>query len=223
MTPPTSSFDAFYGEMRGGLYYPKPSGILVQLVKQQKLKGGCAIDLGCGDGRNTFFLAEFNFSVTAVDISTAAISKIKQILLEQNIDNVECLVADVCDLDFNSCIYDLIVMSTILDHLTREQIYSLVDKVKKWLAPGGYLYASVFTVDDPGFALQHMGNASTSLRMHGIISPTAEFVRTYFQYEELRSLFQEFTILSYRETFEKDLSHGTPHYHGIARITCQKI
>lgn len=40
------------------------------------LKGLRVLDLACGDGRNTFYLAELGFQVFAVDFSQVALSKI---------------------------------------------------------------------------------------------------------------------------------------------------
>ena len=214
--PEMSDFDFFYNNSGDHLYYPKPSSMLSRLVKQYKLREGRAIDLGCGDGRNTFFLAEAGFCVIAVDLSCVAIKKIKRKKRDRNIKNIICLLSDVRTLDWAPSSYDLVVMSTLLDHLERNEIYDLVSRVKRWVKIGGYVYASVFTVDDPGFAVRIRGGRRP------YVSPTADFVRTYFEYGELKSLFADFSIIYYKETFEEDLSHGPPHYHGIARLVCQK-
>ena len=50
---------------------------LVRLVESGDLLPGRAIDLGCGEGDRTIFLAKHGFQVTAVDFSPAAIAKAK--------------------------------------------------------------------------------------------------------------------------------------------------
>jgi len=41
------------------------------------IKKGKVLDLGCGDGKNSFYLESQGYDVTGVDISTAAIDRIK--------------------------------------------------------------------------------------------------------------------------------------------------
>ncbi len=53
--------------------------------------GGTVLDLACGNGRHTFFLAELDFSMTAVDRNTTAISKAEQA------DRLELIEADLED------------------------------------------------------------------------------------------------------------------------------
>lgn len=43
----------------------------------QNLKGDTVLDLGCGDGRNSFYLAEKGFNVTAIDFSKVGLQKIE--------------------------------------------------------------------------------------------------------------------------------------------------
>src|SRR4030066_2239690 len=51
----------------------KPRPILREYVEKGLLKKGKALDIGCGTGTNTVYLAEKGFEVTGVDISPTAI------------------------------------------------------------------------------------------------------------------------------------------------------
>lgn len=46
---------------------------LAKLIKKKKIKPGQALDLGCGTGNESIFLAKNRFNVTGIDISEKAI------------------------------------------------------------------------------------------------------------------------------------------------------
>ncbi len=52
---------------------PHPSALLEDWI--ERLPGGRALDLACGAGRNSLFLARNGFEVTGIDISTAGLER----------------------------------------------------------------------------------------------------------------------------------------------------
>ena len=50
-----------------------PAHALVQLLENFDLRADTALDLGCGNGRNTFYLAELGIKVLAIDFSQTAL------------------------------------------------------------------------------------------------------------------------------------------------------
>src|SRR3972149_11348435 len=56
----------------------KPRPILVEFVEKGFVKKGKALDLCCGAGTNTVYLAEKGFEVTGMDISPTAIEYAKK-------------------------------------------------------------------------------------------------------------------------------------------------
>lgn len=59
---------------------------LRDVLKSLGLKRGLALDLGCGSGTNSIYLAREGFSVTAVDISQVALKKAKTKAIEAGVD-----------------------------------------------------------------------------------------------------------------------------------------
>jgi tellurite methyltransferase len=53
----------------------KPSGKLIEIIK--KVKGKKALDIACGIGRNSIYLASNGFDVLALDISQVALDALK--------------------------------------------------------------------------------------------------------------------------------------------------
>lgn len=204
-----TSFDNVYKQE--GMYYGSaPSPYLEMLVNREQIIKGYALDVGCGDGRNALFLARNGFKVIAIDSSKEAIYKLQKLSDEREL-NVHAILADVVEYDFEPEKYSLIVANTIIDHLDKNRGDDLILKLKRALKQGGIIYASVFTVNDPG---------SKGL---GAYSDTAQYVKRYFFSGELRDKFSDLSILRYHEEELLDTNHGEPHYHFIARIVARAL
>lgn len=101
------------------------------------LSGGKALDLACGLGANSLFLAQLDYQVLAVDISEVAIRHLQ----EQAILNKLSINARVCDLTNEKLEghgpFDLIVMTYYLDR-------SLFPALKPLIKDKGYLFIETF-------------------------------------------------------------------------------
>lgn len=175
------------------------------------LSGKHALDLGCGEGRYSLYLAGNRCRVTAIDRSEAGMKKLKTTAATRHFD-VCATIMDVAAFDFAKTRYDIIVAATILDHLSEDLRVAISEGILAALKPGGILYANVFTVDDPGFLIQ---GGATDLPP-GMVSDTAECMEHYFDRGELVNLFSGLDVLFYYEGVEPDASHGRPHRHGWA-------
>jgi tellurite methyltransferase len=124
-----------------------------------RLKPGRALDLACGAGRNTLWLAENGWSVTAVDGSAAAI-EILQLRAADRALQVDARVADLekGKYEIQSSIWDLI---TICYYLQRD----LFEPAKRGLAPGGLLIA-IAHISEPGEAPSYKRLTSGELESH---------------------------------------------------------
>jgi predicted SAM-dependent methyltransferase len=123
--------------------------------------------------------------------------------------------ADLCQYNFPKNHFDIIVTDTVLGHLTESCLTAVTSALTAALKPGGVLYASVFTVEDPGYQIQLKSADATPTE------PPSEFAATldhYFALGELRERFSSMEVLSYYEGIEEDRSHGLPHVHGYASI-----
>lgn len=102
------------------------------------LKGGKAIDIAAGLGANSFYLANKQYDVTAVDISDIAIKYIHEQAAAQRL-NITALTADITkDLwPIKKCKYDLAVITYYLDR-------SLFPVIKEVINDQGYLFVETF-------------------------------------------------------------------------------
>ncbi len=103
--------------------------------------GSRVLEVGCGTGAQTVFLAGRNpgARIIAVDISPDSLEQAKDRIRREGITNVEFRQADVYRLPFGGERFDHIFVCFVLEHLARP-LEALVH-LKKLLKPGGSLTA----------------------------------------------------------------------------------
>jgi len=108
------------------------------------------LDLGCGTGAYTLFLAERDFFVTAVDISKTACDKLREHLEEKgNGVNVQIIHAAISDIKIESESFDCVIIGNLLDCIAKEECIPILKAVKRWLKPEGKLFIRVMNHDLP--------------------------------------------------------------------------
>lgn len=143
-------WDKKYTEMSGLLEKRPPSAMLTAHLTAAS--GTKALDLACGSGRHSLFLAEKGFDVDAVDISTVALDHLRKQAGGLKITIIE---ADLDTFIPKRGAYDLIVMTNFLDR-------DLIARAKDALAPGGLMIIETYMADpanekpdsNPDFLLQ---------------------------------------------------------------------
>lgn len=110
------------------------------LAAMEHLRPGRTLDLGCGGGRNTLYLALNGFDVEAWDHAPERLAGLQRIALEEKLDSrVHVHEADlnqVASLPFAGP-YDLILSTVVLMFLQRDTIAPLLARMKENTAPGG--------------------------------------------------------------------------------------
>ena len=211
----TDSFNRVYGEPDTPFYYSlKPSEALEKYRNDTHPPAGEALDLGCGEGRNSLLLARYGYHVHAIDASSQGVQKLEKYARSQGLDNIDCEVADVRTVELRPNFYDAIVAVTILDHITEEEGKKVAEAMINALKPGGFVFIESFTIHDPA--------ASAISKENETISETASFVQHYFVEGELAAWFSRLETVRYEEFMKYDDSHGEPHYHGLARLIARK-
>ncbi|WP_292663670.1 class I SAM-dependent methyltransferase [Nitratifractor sp.] len=105
-------------------------------------EGSRALDVACGTGRNTLWLAEHGWRVDAVDISPVALQILRERLEERGLEGrVEIYQADLDALTPPHPFYDLIVKTNYLDR-------PLISDLQKLVRPGGLFVVETY-LDHP--------------------------------------------------------------------------
>lgn len=102
---------------------PAPINVLDVVKRYATLAlGSKALDIACGKGRNSKFLAEQGFEVEALDISEVAINSL------EGIENIDAQMVDFDSYTLKENAYDLIVCTYFLERKLFPQIKSALKK-----------------------------------------------------------------------------------------------
>lgn len=102
-----------------------------------------ALDVACGEGRNSVWLASHGCEVTGFDISARALSKARQ-LAERRRVQVSFLEADIRSWAWVAEAYDL-VCCVFIQFAAPDERTRLFEGIKTTLAPGGLLLLQGYT------------------------------------------------------------------------------
>lgn len=128
-----------------------PPDVLVGLVKSGKVKPCRTIDLGCGTGNYSIYLASVGFEVTGIDISPTAIKIAKDNARKKGI-KCNFLVANVLDnLNEVEGKFDFAYDWELLHHIFPKHRRIYVKNVYNILNPGGKYLSVCFSEKDASF------------------------------------------------------------------------
>jgi ubiquinone/menaquinone biosynthesis C-methylase UbiE len=97
---------------------PAPTEALVKFLYKNKLrKGSRAIEFGCGEGRDSVFLARSGFKVVSIDTSRYGLRRAKRLAKREKV-NLDLLIADVVNLPVRNETFDLEVSVGCLNLMT---------------------------------------------------------------------------------------------------------
>ena len=122
----------------------KPRRILVEFVEKGLIKKGKALDICCGAGTNTVYLAKQGFEVTGIDISPTAIKYAKK-KAEQARVKIDLRVQNFLDLPFEDEEFDFVFDMGCFHHVKVEDRRTFIAGVHRILKNGGDYMLTCFS------------------------------------------------------------------------------
>jgi len=172
---------------------------LVQAVATEQIKPCRVVDLGCGAGNYSVWLAQQGFDVTGIDISPRAIEHAR-ILARHKDASCRFIVSDLLDelTDYHGS-FDLALDWEVLHHIFPKHREQYTQNVYHLLRPGGRYLSICFSESDPAFGGK------------GKFRQTPLGTTLYFSSEdELRKLFGTIFVVLDLSTVEVPGKHA-PH------------
>jgi len=165
--------------------------------------GAEVLDLGCGDGRNAIFLLKQGMSITAVDISTNAITKLKS-QAGQHGNRLKTEILDVRSYRFTGQ-FDLIIAHGLLHLLPRSDWTHIMKSMQEYTKPSGFNIVAVFS---------------------DVLPPPEDrrpFTLGLFHEGELKRHYIDWNIVLYSSFILEDEHPGNiRHRHPVNKIVAQK-
>nr|WP_302594695.1 methyltransferase domain-containing protein [uncultured Acetatifactor sp.] len=179
---PTVDIDEFYP------FFPQNASVL---------------DVGCGEGRNSVFMAGLGHQVDAFDISAAGVEKAVRIACSLSL-SVNFFCCDLGEFIFEKK-YDIILSHGVL-HLPPKQVRDrFIAKMQKHTKPSGYNVIGVFTDRLPA------------------TPDNAPFTHSLFAVGELPLKYKDWEIVRHQEgTFTDTHPSGIHHEHAYERIIARR-
>jgi tellurite methyltransferase len=111
---------------------------------------GKTLDLGCGSGRNSLYLNQKGFDVTAWDKNPMSISNLNKIIETEGLKNIVTDTVDLNSIHFDGE-YDFILSTVVMMFLERKTIPGLIANMQSCTRLGGYnlIVAAMDTEDFP--------------------------------------------------------------------------
>ena len=185
-------WEDFYKITKGRPPWP----LLIQAVSLLSEKKD-ALDLGCGAGRDTRFLLEQGFNVTAVDNDPHAIA----LLTDLPQEHLRGVHSSFEAFDFET--YDLVNAHFALPFLPVEHFHLIFARIKHVLNEGGLFVGQFFGVHDEW---NTPGNQMTFLTR-----------------EQAEAELKDLKVLEFREEdVDSHIADGTPKHWHVFHIIAQK-
>lgn len=165
----------------------EPPKELMNLIDNGEIKPCKAIDIGCGEGFYSIYLAKKGFEVMGVDISEKAISLAKQNAIKHGV-KVKFIPIDVLNLDKINNKFDFALEWALMHHIIPKQREKYVKNVKNILNKGGKYLSVCFNNQNPDF-----GAKGKNLRIipEGAAMPAGTKLY-YSSLEEAKKLFEPY-------------------------------
>ncbi|KFC82077.1 tellurite resistance methyltransferase TehB [Buttiauxella agrestis] len=111
---------------------------------------GKTLDLGCGSGRNSLYLNQKGFDVTAWDKNPMSISNLNKIIAAEGLKNIVTDIVDLNSIHLDGE-YDFILSTVVMMFLERKTIPGLIENMQRCTKLGGYnlIVAAMDTEDFP--------------------------------------------------------------------------
>jgi len=170
--------------------------------------GGRVLDIGCGLGRHTVYLAARGFEVTATDNAPTAIAACKENLAKADLQ-ANLILAEMTDFPFPDGHFRGIVASHVIHHCYRADLERIIDSIAHKLAPRGYLVWAM-----PSTRHCHCGKG-TEVEPGTWVDPNHQegpLPHHYCTEAEVRELLHGYDILSMVEQ-ETRVSEVGSHFH----------
>jgi len=125
----------------------RPQGEIVRLAQSGEIQG-TVLDVGCGTGENSLFLAAKGHEVWGIDSAPLAIEKAKLKARERHA-KVRFLVHDALDLSDMGRVFDSVIDSGLFHVLSDEERVAYSRGLAKVLKPGGRYFVLCFSDKEP--------------------------------------------------------------------------
>ncbi len=116
--------------------------VLVSRYAGKLKRNDCVLDVGCGNGRNSIFLAKQECKVECFDVMDL---RWREKLTTDLRNRIYFKKSNILEYSYKASQYQAIIVARVIQYLSPEELFFLVQKIKEVLKPGGFLLLSYNT------------------------------------------------------------------------------
>jgi len=177
------------------------------------------LDLGCGTGKHSIFLAQKGFEVYATDMSRTGIEIAKKKAESLELTNIHFKQHDMIMVPFTSNFFNVVICIWTIYHGTLDRIQETVNEIHRVLEPGGMVLTDFLSIEDITYGLGREIEKNTFL---GEKALEEDIPHHYSTREELEQLFSKFRRLDIRVSSNSYIDDTdkqyTRHYYDVEAI-----
>jgi SAM-dependent methyltransferase len=183
---------------------------------------GTVLDAGCGNGRNSIYLAKKGCLVHSIDYSEAALKLTRDATAKENLeDKITVHKGNILSFPFESSSFDFVIDSYVFCHfLEEEKKQSYRAELKRVTKPGGFVFSSVFSFEDEFYKGIFESNGGKG----NIVTDPNNGVTKYLYTEaSIKAFFSSEFDISYFVKFEfNDVVLDSPYKRSVLALVLRK-
>jgi SAM-dependent methyltransferase len=115
-------------------------------------RGACVVELGCGNGTVETQALAARFDLTGIDLSVEQLRR-----AQERVPSATFVHADLTTVELAESSLDAVCAFYVLNHVPRELLPGLFERVRRWLRPGGLFLATLGASDLEGWEGDWLG------------------------------------------------------------------
>lgn len=159
----------------------------VQLFKKKGYRK--VLDIGCGYGKHSLYLAENGFDVTSIDPNVKVLEWLKEYIEKKSINNISVMRGDINRLSLEDSSFDAVICTSVLHHQCLKQIQNSISEIQRVLRQGGSFLFDVLSIEDHSFGYGQEIELNTFV---GSREGEEDIPHHYTDIEELKRLLKGF-------------------------------
>lgn len=197
------------------VYWNSPAPEIFYLCQNWKNKSFVKfLDVGCGFGRNSIYLAKYGFDVSGFDLSDLSVKSTIEKAKEQNVILNKFCVADMLSIPFEDNSFDCILAMNVISHTDTEGFIKILSELKRVLKQNGEIYFTVGSKESFWFNNPVCEYVDENTRIRHEDGPEDGIPHFYIDDKDCLTMFNDFTIIAIKNIRELT-EYGTfsPQYH----------
>jgi SAM-dependent methyltransferase len=196
------TYDKTYKEIKD-VFGSEPVEILKRYYKKIDITKP-VLDIGAGQGRNSFFLAKAGYTVDAIDPSRISIESINEITKRENY-KINAYQQSFDEFNYRNNPYSAILVFGLLQILDLKSISFLTKMIDKYTTNGSLVFITAFSVKDASFKKYKKEWKKDG---RNSFSDKKGNHRTFFETNEIIELFDNYKIIHQWEGLGRKHRHG---------------